>query len=180
MVARGVFSVCHADAMFTYVMARARCTAHVVAYPRSTMFLGCLNACLVQPVISVERGVFYRERAAGYYAALPVSLPRQEWITLPTLCAATWSMRSLTPRLPERLPPRQLITFLPNAVCLSPMQYSAAQFLIEVPYMLFMATFYSLIVYSMIGEPSDVVSWLPALCAVPLLRLPCLSSALPL
>jgi ABC-type multidrug transport system ATPase subunit len=66
----------------------------------STMFLGCLNACLVQPVISVERGVFYRERAAGYYAALP---------------------------------------------------YSAAQFLIEVPYMLFMATFYTLIVYSMIG-----------------------------
>lgn len=39
---------------------------------RSTMFLGCLNACLVQPVISVERGVFYRERAAGYYACLPV------------------------------------------------------------------------------------------------------------
>jgi hypothetical protein len=40
------------------------------------MFLGCLNACLVQPVISVERGVFYRERAAGYYACLPVSLAR--------------------------------------------------------------------------------------------------------
>ncbi len=31
----------------------------------ATMFLGCLNACLVQPVISVERSVFYRERAAG-------------------------------------------------------------------------------------------------------------------
>jgi hypothetical protein len=47
-------------------------------------------------------------------------------------------------------------------------QYSAAQFLIEVPYMLFMATFYSLIVYSMIGEPPDAVSRPPASCAVSL------------
>lgn len=32
------------------------------------------------------------------------------------------------------------------------MQYSAAQFLIEVPYMLFMSIYYVLIVYAMIGE----------------------------
>jgi len=37
----------------------------------ATMFIGCLNACLVQPVMSTERSVFYRERAAGYYACLP-------------------------------------------------------------------------------------------------------------
>jgi hypothetical protein len=60
------------------------------------------------------------------------------------------------------------------------MQYSAAQFLIEVPYMLFMATFYSLIVYSMIGEPSDVVSWSPASCALCPFSMPCLELALPL
>lgn len=43
-------------------------------------FLGCLNACLVQPVISVERSVFYRERAAGlsdvgYSCLLLMSFP---------------------------------------------------------------------------------------------------------
>ena len=31
----------------------------------ATIFIGCLNACLVQPVAYVERTVFYRERAAG-------------------------------------------------------------------------------------------------------------------
>ena len=33
----------------------------------ATMFIGCLNACLVQPVMYVERTVFYRERAAGVH-----------------------------------------------------------------------------------------------------------------
>ena len=33
----------------------------------ATMFIGCLNACLVQPVMYVERTVFYRERAAGMH-----------------------------------------------------------------------------------------------------------------
>ena len=114
LVAGGVSSVCRADAMHTYPVPGARRPAHAVAsFPCSTMFLGCLNACLVQPVISVERGVFYRERAAGYYAALPVS-PSWEWqIMLPTLCAATWSGRSLMPQLPKRLP-TQPITSLPK------------------------------------------------------------------
>lgn len=35
----------------------------------ATMFIGCLNACLVQPVMYVERTVFYRERAAGAYGS---------------------------------------------------------------------------------------------------------------
>jgi hypothetical protein len=83
------------------------------------MFLGCLNACLVQPVISVERGVFYRERVAGYYAALPVRLPRKWQIMLPTLCAASWSGRSCTPQLPQ-LPER----FLPNSLHFSLTQFA--------------------------------------------------------
>jgi hypothetical protein len=37
----------------------------------AVMFLGVLNATSVQPVVSVERTVFYRERAAGMYSALP-------------------------------------------------------------------------------------------------------------
>ncbi|CAO2183378.1 unnamed protein product [Urochloa humidicola] len=37
----------------------------------AVMFIGVLNATSVQPVVSVERTVFYRERAAGMYSALP-------------------------------------------------------------------------------------------------------------
>jgi hypothetical protein len=36
--------------------------------------------------------------------------------------------------------------------CCRVTQYSAAQFLIEVPYMVFMSVYYVLIVYAMIGE----------------------------
>ncbi|KAL8153222.1 hypothetical protein V2J09_010982 [Rumex salicifolius] len=35
------------------------------------LFLGVTNASGVQPVVSIERTVFYRERAAGMYSALP-------------------------------------------------------------------------------------------------------------
>ncbi|OMO80625.1 ABC-2 type transporter [Corchorus olitorius] len=37
----------------------------------SVMFLGFQNCTSVQPVVAVERTVFYRERAAGMYSALP-------------------------------------------------------------------------------------------------------------
>lgn len=37
----------------------------------SVFFLGIQIATSVQPVVYVERTVFYRERAAGLYAALP-------------------------------------------------------------------------------------------------------------
>ncbi len=40
----------------------------------ANMFLGAYNSNSVQPVVSVERSVFYRERAAGMYSALPYSL----------------------------------------------------------------------------------------------------------
>lgn len=35
------------------------------------LFIGITNATAVQPVVSVERFVSYRERAAGIYSALP-------------------------------------------------------------------------------------------------------------
>ena len=35
------------------------------------IFLGTSNAFVVQPVVTVERTVFYRERAAGMYSELP-------------------------------------------------------------------------------------------------------------
>ncbi|XP_068652791.1 ABC transporter G family member 39-like isoform X2 [Aristolochia californica] len=37
----------------------------------AVLFLGIQNASSVQPVVAVERTVFYRERAAGMYSALP-------------------------------------------------------------------------------------------------------------
>lgn len=37
----------------------------------TVLFLGTQNSSSVQPVVAVERTVFYRERAAGMYSALP-------------------------------------------------------------------------------------------------------------
>ena len=37
----------------------------------TVLFLGVQNAGSVQPVVAIERTVFYRERAAGMYSALP-------------------------------------------------------------------------------------------------------------
>jgi hypothetical protein len=35
------------------------------------LFIGFKNSTSVQPVVAIERTVFYRERAAGMYSALP-------------------------------------------------------------------------------------------------------------
>lgn len=37
----------------------------------ATLFLGILNSIFVQPVVSEERAVLYRERAAGMYSVEP-------------------------------------------------------------------------------------------------------------
>ena len=37
----------------------------------AALFLGSTNTATVQPVVAIERTVFYRERAAGMYSALP-------------------------------------------------------------------------------------------------------------
>lgn len=37
----------------------------------AVMFLGGANTYAVQSVVAVERTVFYREKAAGMYSALP-------------------------------------------------------------------------------------------------------------
>ncbi|XP_060973818.1 pleiotropic drug resistance protein 1 isoform X2 [Cannabis sativa] len=39
----------------------------------AVLFIGIQNASSVQPVVSVERSVFYREKAAGMYSAFPYS-----------------------------------------------------------------------------------------------------------
>ncbi|KAJ4809491.1 ABC transporter G family member 36 [Rhynchospora pubera] len=40
----------------------------------SCVFLGVKNSSSVQPVVDLERAVFYRERAAGMYSAIPYAL----------------------------------------------------------------------------------------------------------
>jgi hypothetical protein len=38
------------------------------------MFISFNNCGAVQPVVSVERTVFYREKAAGLYSAMPYAM----------------------------------------------------------------------------------------------------------
>ncbi|KAJ8773915.1 hypothetical protein K2173_009346 [Erythroxylum novogranatense] len=52
----------------------------------AVLFLGVQNASSVQPVVAVERTVFYRERAAGMYSALPYAFS-QVLIELPYIFA---------------------------------------------------------------------------------------------
>lgn len=40
----------------------------------SVMFVGINNCMTVQPIIDIERTVFYRERSAGMYSALPYAM----------------------------------------------------------------------------------------------------------
>ncbi|KHN45207.1 Pleiotropic drug resistance protein 1 [Glycine soja] len=51
-------------------------------------FIGVQNGASVQPIIAVERTVFYRERAAGMYSALPYALA-QVIIELPHILVQT-------------------------------------------------------------------------------------------
>lgn len=44
----------------------------------SVLFVGINNCSTVQPIVAIERTVFYRERAAGMYSALPYALA-QVW-----------------------------------------------------------------------------------------------------
>eukprot|EP00271_Cylindrocystis_brebissonii_P020903 TRINITY_DN71_c0_g6_i2.p1 TRINITY_DN71_c0_g6~~TRINITY_DN71_c0_g6_i2.p1 ORF type:complete len:224 (-),score=40.54 TRINITY_DN71_c0_g6_i2:845-1516(-) len=54
----------------------------------AVIFLGVNNASTVQPVVAVERTVFYRERAAGMYAPLPYAIA-QGAVELPYIFAQT-------------------------------------------------------------------------------------------
>ncbi|KAK7325201.1 hypothetical protein VNO77_29359 [Canavalia gladiata] len=52
----------------------------------SVLFLGVQNSSSVQPVVAVERTVFYREKAAGMYSALPYAFA-QILVELPYIFA---------------------------------------------------------------------------------------------
>lgn len=40
----------------------------------AVLYVGIDNCATVQPIVAIERTVFYRERAAGMYSALPYAL----------------------------------------------------------------------------------------------------------
>ncbi|TYH16638.1 hypothetical protein ES288_A05G131800v1 [Gossypium darwinii] len=48
----------------------------------AVLFIGIQNSSSVQPVVSVERTVFYRERAAGMYSAMPYAIA-QVFVEIP-------------------------------------------------------------------------------------------------
>ncbi|KAK7841184.1 abc transporter g family member 29 [Quercus suber] len=75
-------------------------TAILGAMYAAVVFLGINNCSTVQPIVAIERTVFYRERAAGMYSALP---------------------------------------------------YALAQVITEIPYVLVQTSYYTLIVYAMVG-----------------------------
>ena len=51
------------------------------AFHSVVVFLGVVNQNVVQPLVAVERTVFYRERAAGMYSSLPYALAQVKVIT---------------------------------------------------------------------------------------------------
>jgi len=52
----------------------------------AVLFVGINNCSTVQPIVSIERTVFYRERAAGMYSALPYAIAQVRG-ELPTFCS---------------------------------------------------------------------------------------------
>jgi len=54
----------------------------------SVLFIGINNCSTVQPIVAIERTVFYRERAAGMYSALPYALS-QVVVEIPYVFAQT-------------------------------------------------------------------------------------------
>ncbi|KAL5976771.1 ABC transporter G member 36 [Asimina triloba] len=48
----------------------------------SVLFVGITNCTTVQPIVAIERTVFYRERAAGMYSGLPYGIAQATYYTL--------------------------------------------------------------------------------------------------
>lgn len=59
------------------------------------LFLGVNNASTVQPVVAVERGVSYRERAAGMYSAIPYAIAQVKQITYVRLVVIYYRLHPL-------------------------------------------------------------------------------------
>ncbi|KAG5562970.1 hypothetical protein RHGRI_005644 [Rhododendron griersonianum] len=62
------------------------------------LFLGATNASSVQAIVNIERTVFYRERAAGMYSALPYAFSQNDAIELQLLISKLkgWETKTST------------------------------------------------------------------------------------
>lgn len=89
----------------------------------AVLFIGIQNGQTVQPIVDVERTVFYREKAAGMYSALPYAFSQVY---------------------------RWLVQIYPS-IMVSHIHPIQTQVLIEVPHIFLQTVIYGIIVYSMIG-----------------------------
>ncbi|RRT49937.1 hypothetical protein B296_00034000 [Ensete ventricosum] len=60
----------------------------------AVLFIGVQNSSSVQPVVAIERTVFYRERAAGMYSAVPYAIPVW-WRWYYWICPVAWTLYGL-------------------------------------------------------------------------------------
>lgn len=91
------YSSCYVDVSFQYSSPKFH---HIACYVNrgtqqnllnllgaiyaSVFFLGATNSTTVQSIVAIERTVFYRERAAGMYSALPYAFAQVNPSTLLT------------------------------------------------------------------------------------------------
>ncbi|KAL5228851.1 hypothetical protein ABZP36_017116 [Zizania latifolia] len=64
----------------------------------AVLFIGVMNCTSVQPVVAVERTVFYRERAAGMYSAFPYAFGQRVpiwWRWYCWVCPVAWTLYGL-------------------------------------------------------------------------------------
>ncbi|KAK1279749.1 putative pleiotropic drug resistance protein 7 [Acorus gramineus] len=64
----------------------------------AVMFLGVQNSTSIQPLVAIERSVFYRERAAGMYSALPYAFAQRIpvwWRWFYWACPVAWTLYGL-------------------------------------------------------------------------------------
>ena len=147
-----MMSVCQATSL-RYTVVDCRTTQQNIfnvagALYAATLFLGVSNSSSVQPIMSIERGVFYRERAAG---------KPQSWLLRPSM-PHLWLRGSLLDSMQHTLLDIVHLTLwtLDVNLILQPagmygvLPYALAQFTIELPYIMFQVVLYSVITYSMI------------------------------
>ncbi|ONI16060.1 hypothetical protein PRUPE_3G076600 [Prunus persica] len=102
----------------------------------AVFFLGVQNATSVQPVVAIERTVFYREKAAGMYSALAYALAQVKWILY---C--------------QFFNHQIWFSIYDNSISI------LSQVLIELPYILVQTVVYGVIIYKMIGFELTLVKF---------------------
>lgn len=106
----------------------------------AVIFIGIQNGMTVQPIVDVERTVFYREKAAGMYSALPYAF------------AQARLYRNFHPNYHQNVSNALILMSIPLHLTILHLQV-----MIEVPHIFLQAVIYGAIVYSCIG-----FDWTPA------------------